>query len=88
MVADNSHEIFGTQAGARFSRGRLDSREGHRMGTRVWPRWYHISGDYNWGHGIATTLYYGYAVGGAVIKAIYPKDSNGSLGYLEFNYHF
>ena len=49
---------------------------------------YDISGDYKWKHGISLTLYFGYAVGGPVIKAIYPANSNGALGYTEVNYHF
>ena len=41
---------------------------------------YDLSGDYNFKHGLSLGLYFGYAVGGPVIKAIYPKDSNGALG--------
>jgi hypothetical protein len=55
----------------------------HRAATM-----YDISGDYNWRHGISVGLYFGYAVGGPVIKAIYPANSNGALGYTELNYHF
>jgi hypothetical protein len=47
---------------------------------------YDISADYNWKHGISVGLYFGYAVGGPVIKKIYPNDPNGTLGYTEFNY--
>jgi len=49
---------------------------------------YDISGDYNWKHGLSFTLYFGYAVGGSVIKAIYPTNANGALGYAETNWHF
>jgi hypothetical protein len=49
---------------------------------------YDISADYNWKHGISVGLYFGYAVGGPVIKKLYPTDPNGALGYTEFNYHF
>lgn len=49
---------------------------------------YDISGDYKWKYGISVGLYFGYAVGGPVIKAIYPTNPNGALGYAEFNYHF
>jgi hypothetical protein len=49
---------------------------------------YDISGDYNWKHGISVGLYFGYAVGGPVIKAIYPTNPNGALGFTELNYHF
>ena len=37
---------------------------------------------------IAATGYFGYAVGGAVMAAIYPKGKDGTLGYLELNYRF
>jgi len=49
---------------------------------------YDISGDYKWKYGISVGLYFGYAVGGKVIKAIYPTNPNGALGYTEFNYRF
>ena len=49
---------------------------------------YDISGDYKWKYGISVGLYFGYAVGGPVIKAIYPTNPNGALGYTEFNYRF
>jgi hypothetical protein len=49
---------------------------------------YDISGDYKWRYGVSFTLYFGYAVGGDVIKAIFPVNSNGALGYAELNYHF
>jgi hypothetical protein len=84
---DNSHDLWYTGGGA-FQPWTFGYTGRPSNGHTGLATLYDISGDYNWGHGIATTLYYGYAVGGAVIKAIYPKDSNGSLGYLEFNYHF
>jgi hypothetical protein len=46
------------------------------------------SGDYKWRYGVSFTLYFGYAIGGDVIKAIYLANSNGALGYAEVNYHF
>jgi hypothetical protein len=49
---------------------------------------YDISGDYNWRHGISIGLYFGWAQGGQVIKAIYPVNSNGALGFTELNYRF
>jgi hypothetical protein len=84
---DNSHDVWYTGGGA-FQPWTFGYQGRPSNGHTGLATLYDISGDYNWGHGIATTLYYGYAVGGAVIKAIYPKDSNGSLGYLELNYHF
>jgi hypothetical protein len=49
---------------------------------------YDISGDYKWKHGVSFGLYFGYAVGGEVIKKIYPVNANGALGYTELNYRF
>jgi hypothetical protein len=49
---------------------------------------YDISGDYKWKYGFAFGLYFGYAVGGEVIKKIYPTNSNGALGYSELTYRF
>lgn len=49
---------------------------------------YDISSDYKWKYGISVGLYFGYAVGGPVVEAIYPTNPNGALGYVEFNYHF
>jgi hypothetical protein len=58
---------------------------GLRIGT---VSLYDISGGYKWRHGISVGLYFGYAQGGQVIKAIYPANSNGALGYTELNYRF
>ena len=80
--------IFGTRAAARFSRGRLDSREDLRTELQKLANLYDISGDYNFKHGISLGLYFGWAQGGQVIKAIYPANSNGALGFTEFNYRF
>jgi hypothetical protein len=49
---------------------------------------YDISGDYTWKHGFSFGLYFGYAVGGDVIKKIYPVNSDGALGFTELNYRF
>jgi hypothetical protein len=84
---DNSHDLWYTGGGA-FQPWTFGFQGRPSNGHTSLATLYDISGDYDWHHGITTTLYFGYAVGGGVIKAIYPKDSNGSLGYLEFNYHF
>ena len=47
-----------------------------------------MSADYKWRYGVSVTLYFGYAIGGDVIKSIFPANSNGALGYVELNYHF
>jgi hypothetical protein len=49
---------------------------------------YDISGDYKWKYGLSFGLYFGYAVGGEVIKKIYPVNPNGALGFSELNYRF
>jgi Alginate export len=49
---------------------------------------YDMSADYKVGHGLTATLYFGWAQGGDVIKAIFPTNSNGALGYVELNYKF
>jgi hypothetical protein len=49
---------------------------------------YDISADYQWTRAVSTGLYYGYARGGEVIRHIFPTDSNGALGFVEFNYRF
>ena len=49
---------------------------------------YDMSADYKFGHGLTATLYFGWAQGGAVIKSIFPTNSNGALGYVELNYKF
>jgi len=49
---------------------------------------YDISGDYKWKYGFTFGLYFGYAVGGDVIKRIYTVNSDGALGFTEINYRF
>jgi hypothetical protein len=57
-------------------------------GDRYLATLYDISGDYKWKYGLSLGLYFGYAVGGGVIKNIYTVNSNGALGFAEVNYHF
>jgi Alginate export len=47
-----------------------------------------LSADYQFTRAFAATLYYGHAFGKGVISAIYPKDANGQLIFLETNFHF
>ena len=49
---------------------------------------YDMSADYKFGHGVSATLYFGWAQGGQVIKAIFPTNSDGALGFVEMNYKF
>lgn len=57
---------------------------GHRGLANVWD----LSADYGFTKNIAATLYYGHAWGKSAISAIYPKDANGDLIFLETNVHF
>ena len=47
-----------------------------------------LSADYQITRSFSTTFYYGHAWGKGVISAIYPKDANGQLIFLETNFHF
>jgi hypothetical protein len=57
---------------------------GHRGLANVWD----LSADYQITPSLGTTLYYGHAWGKGVISAIYPKEANGQLIFLETNFHF
>ena len=48
---------------------------------------YDTSVDYAFNKAASIGLYYGYAQGGDVIRAIY-KNANGQLGFIELNYRF
>ena len=52
--------------------------------ANVWD----LSADYQFTKSFGATLYYGHAWGKGVISAIYPKDANGQLIFLETNVHF
>jgi Alginate export len=84
---DNRHDLWYSGGGA-FQPWTFGYQGRPSNGHTGLATLYDISGDYNFKHGISLGLYFGYAVGGPVIKSIYPKDSNGALGYTEFNYHF
>jgi hypothetical protein len=56
----------------------------HQGLANVWD----LSADYQVTRAFGTTLYYGHAWGKSVIAAIYPKEANGQLIFLETNYHF
>lgn len=57
---------------------------GYRSLANVWD----ISADYQIAPSLSTTVYYGHAWGKSVINAIYPRDKNGQLFYVETNFHF
>ncbi len=57
---------------------------GNRGLANVWD----LSADYQFTRSFAATFYYGHAWGKEVISAIYPKNADGQLIFLETNYHF
>jgi hypothetical protein len=56
----------------------------HQGLANVWD----LSADYQVTRVFSSTLYYGHAWGKTVIAAVYPKEANGQLIFLETNYHF
>jgi len=44
--------------------------------------------EYRWRSNVTLTGYYGVAIGGDVVKAIYPRGRTGSFGYVEAMYRF
>ncbi len=83
----SSHDLWYTGGGA-FQPWTFGFQGRPSNGETGLATLYDISGDYKWKHGISLGLYFGYAEGGPVIKAIYPANSNGMLGYTELNYRF
>lgn len=57
---------------------------GNRGLGNVWD----VSADYQVTRSFGATLYYGHDWGKGVISAIYPKEANGQLIFLETNFHF
>ncbi len=57
---------------------------GNRGLANVWD----LSADYQFTPSFGANLYYGHAWGKGVVAAIYPKDANGQLIFLETNFHF
>jgi len=57
---------------------------GNRGLANVWD----MSADYQFTHIFGATLYYGKAWGKGVVSAIYPKDHNGQLLFLETNFRY
>jgi hypothetical protein len=83
----NSHDLWYTGGGA-FQPSTFGFNGRPSNGARSLATLYDISGDYKFKHGISLGLYFGYAVGGEVIKKIYPVNANGALGFTELNYRF
>jgi len=83
----NSHDLWYSGGGAFQPKtfgytGRPSNT--NRGLANVWD----ISADYQIVPAFSATLYYGHAWGKGVISSIYPKDANGSLIFLETNFHF
>jgi len=57
---------------------------GHRSLANVWD----FNADYRFCSEFSATFYYGHAWGKSVISAIYPKDADGQLLFVETNFHF
>lgn len=83
----NKHDLWYTGGGA-FQPWTFGFSGRPSNGATSLATLYDISGDYKWKHGVSFGLYFGYAVGGEVIKKIYPANANGALGYSELNYRF
>lgn len=56
----------------------------HRGLANVWD----FNSDYRFNQNFSATFYYGHAWGKSVISAIYPRQANGQLIFLETNFHF
>ena len=80
--------ICGTRAGAHFSRKTFGYTGRPSNGNRGLANVWDLSADYPLTRSFSATLYYGHAWGKGVIAAIYPKDANGQLIFLETNYRF
>lgn len=57
-------------------------------GKRDFGNLYDVSADITLGRGLALSTYYGHLAGGAVTNALYPKDGNANLGFIELDYTF
>lgn len=57
---------------------------GHQGLANVWD----VSAQYQITNNFSISPYYGHAWGKSVIQAIYPRNANGQLAFLETNFHF
>ena len=83
----NKNDLWYAGGGA-FQSGTFGFNGRPSNGARSLATLYDISGDYKWKHEVTFGLYFGYAMGGDVIKKIYPVNANGALGFTELNYRF
>jgi len=83
----NAHDLW-YQGGGAFQRKTFGytgrPSDGFRSFANVWD----LSADYQITKYFGTTLYYGHAWGKSVIEAIYPKNPNAQLAYIETNFRF
>jgi hypothetical protein len=87
LALANSHDLWYSGGGA-FQPWTFGYTGRPSGGNRGLATLYDISADYTMTRHSAVTLYYGHASGKMVIEALYPKDPNGNLGYVELNYRF
>ena len=83
----NSHDLWYLGGGAFQPKtfgytGRPSN--GHQGLANVWD----LSADYQITKNLTLSPYYGHAWGKAVIQALYPRNANGTLAFLETNFHF
>ncbi len=83
----NSHDLWYSGGGA-FQPWTFGFNGRPSNGSTGLATTYDISADYQWTRGLSTSLYYGYARGGAVVAHIFPGHSNAQFGYVEANYKF
>jgi hypothetical protein len=83
----NSHDLWYSGGGA-FQPKTFGFTGRPSNGNRGLANVCDISADYQFTPWFSSTLYYGHAWGKGVIAAIYPKDPNGQLIFLETNFRW
>lgn len=86
LALANAHDLWYTGGGA-FQPWTFGYQGRPSNGKTDLANLYDSSVDYAFNKAASIGLYYGYAQGGDVIKAIY-KDANGQFGFIELNYRF
>jgi hypothetical protein len=84
----DSHDLWYSGGGAfqgepSFGYGGRPSHGSHYLATVL-----DLSADFQVRKNTTVSAYFGYALGGSVIRNIYPSNPNGFLGYLEFSQKF
>jgi hypothetical protein len=83
----NSHDLWYSGGGA-FQPNTFGYTGRPSNGNRGLANVLDLSADYQITPFFSTTFYYGHAWGKGVISAIYPKETNGQLIFLETNFRF